>query len=72
MLDIYFLSLVVAGSYFFLKWRIVKNNFNLYIAGVLLMLSTGFHYQAWVIVNSLNLLSLILFFSLFVFWDQGK
>jgi hypothetical protein len=31
------------------------------------MLSTGFHYQAWVIVNSLNLLSLILFFSLLFF-----
>ncbi len=55
MLDIYKLAPFTAGLYYILKWLSDRRDFHLVIGGLLFFLSTGFHSQSWILVNTVNL-----------------
>ncbi|MCL4244031.1 MAG: hypothetical protein KJ002_02720 [Candidatus Dadabacteria bacterium] len=55
MLDIYYLTPFVAGLYYVAKWIEERRGAFLLAGGLLFFLSTGFHSQAWILVNAANL-----------------
>ncbi|MCC6711839.1 MAG: hypothetical protein IT344_00615 [Candidatus Dadabacteria bacterium] len=52
MLDIYCLAPFVAGLYYAAKWTEERRGVFLLAGGFLFFLSTGFHSQAWILVNA--------------------
>ena len=59
MLDIYYLAPFIAGLYYAAKWTEERRGAFLLAGGALFFLSTGFHSQAWILVNAANLFLLI-------------
>lgn len=59
MLDIYYLAPFIAGVYYAAKWTEERGGAFLLAAGALFFLSTGFHSQAWILVNAANLFLLM-------------
>lgn len=55
MLDVYYLAPFVAGLYYVAKWMEERRGAFLLAGGFLFFLSTGFHSQAWILVNAANI-----------------
>ena len=54
-LDVYYLTLIMAGIYFGLKWLYGGNFFQIFLSSLAFATSTGFHYQAWMVLFVLDL-----------------
>jgi hypothetical protein len=58
MLDIYYLAAVVAGLYYAERWVAELDKTSLYLAAFSFFLASGFHYQAWMLIGIIDILSL--------------
>ncbi len=69
MLDIYYMAFAISGLYFLCRWLKEQKSRSLIWSGLSFFISTGFHYQSWVVVNSILLLSV---FFLFGYWKNRE
>jgi hypothetical protein len=59
MLDIYYLAAVVAGLYYAERWVAELDKTSLYLSAFSFSLASGFHYQAWMLIAIIDILSLL-------------
>jgi hypothetical protein len=60
MLDIYYLAFFVAGLLFLLRWLRRRRGRLLVLSSFFFILSTGFHSQSWILVNTVNLIAIFI------------
>jgi hypothetical protein len=72
MLDIYYMAFIVSGFYFLCIWLKEQKSGYLFWGGLSFFISSGFHYQSWVVVNSILLLTVFFLFGYFKNREFGK
>jgi hypothetical protein len=61
-LDVYYLTCVTVGLYFAMRWLVDNERWSAVIAGIAFFAASGFHYQSWMVILVLDVLSIPLLF----------
>ncbi|MFO7537437.1 MAG: hypothetical protein R6X32_05175 [Chloroflexota bacterium] len=63
MLEMYFLACFLGGLYFITVWLCRRQRFYWLVAGLLFFLASGLHVQSWILINLVNLFTLIYWYQ---------
>lgn len=63
-LDTYYMAFFAVALYFGIRWRLNHRTRDLWYAAFSLLLSSGFHYQSWMVLASIDILSLWIVYCL--------